>query len=382
MDRVDAVVVGAGVVGLAVARALARGGLETVIIEREGAIGSGVSSRNSEVIHAGLYYPPGSLRARMCVRGRELLYAYCAERGVPHRRCGKLVVATSPSERDKLQEILGRGHANGAHALRPVEGAEAREMEPALSAMCVAALHSPDSGIVDSHALMTSLLGEAEASGAMLALKSPFEAARREGTGGWVVRTGGDESFELGCRWLVNAAGLGTHRVAAGIEGLPVAAYPAQRMAKGHYFALSGRAPFSRLIYPTPVDGGLGVHLTLDLGGQARFGPDVQWLPAGVTESELDYEVDASRQAAFEADIRRYWPELPVGSLIPAYTGVRPKLSGPGEPPADFLVQGPADHGLPGLVQMLGIESPGLTSCLALGELVAGLVGVGESQAG
>jgi L-2-hydroxyglutarate oxidase LhgO len=374
MDRVDAVVVGAGVVGLAVARALARVGLEVVIVEREGAFGSGVSSRNSEVIHAGLYYPPGSLKARLCVRGRELLYAYCAERGVPHRRCGKLVVATSPTEQAKLDEILRRGHANGVHALKPIDGAHARELEPALSGACVAALHSPDSGIVDSHALMTSLLGEAEAAGAMLALKSPFEGAQPDGSGGWVVRSGGDESFELGCHWLVNAAGLGTHRVAAAIAGLPVSAYPAQRVAKGHYFSLAGRAPFSRLIYPTPVDGGLGVHLTLDLGGQARFGPDVEWLPAGVAQEELDYSVDASRQAAFERDIRRYWPGLQEGALVPAYTGVRPKLSGPGEPAADFLVQGPGDHGLPGLVQMLGIESPGLTSCLALGEHVAQLV--------
>jgi L-2-hydroxyglutarate oxidase LhgO len=374
MDRVDAVVVGAGVVGLAVARALAQDGLEVVIVEREGAIGSGVSSRNSEVIHAGLYYPPGSLKARMCVRGRELLYAYCAERGVPHRRCGKLVVATSPAEQVKLDDILRRGHANGVHALRPIDGAQARALEPALSADCVAALHSPDSGIVDSHALMNSLLGEAEAAGAMLALKSPFEEARRHGSGGWVVHTGGDEAFELGCRWLVNAAGLGTHRVAGAIEGLAVEAYPAQRLAKGHYFGLTGRVPFSRLIYPTPVDGGLGVHLTLDLGGQARFGPDVEWLPAGAAEAELDYAVDGSRKAAFERDIRRYWPGLQEGALVPAYTGVRPKLSGPGEPAADFLVQGRADHGLPGLVQMLGIESPGLTSCLALGEYVAGLV--------
>lgn len=382
MDKVDAVVVGAGVVGLAVARALAQGGLEVVVVEREGAIGSGVSSRNSEVIHAGLYYPPGSLKARLCVRGRELLYAYCAERGVPHRRCGKLVVATSSAERAKLDEILRRGHANGVQALRPIPGAQAREMEPALSVDCVAALHSPDSGIVDSHALMTSLLGEAEAAGGMLALKSPFEAAKRHGSEGWVVRTGGDEPFELGCRWLVNAAGLGTHRVAAGIEGLPPEAYPAQRLAKGHYFALSGRAPFAHLIYPTPVDGGLGVHLTLDLGGQARFGPDVEWLPAGMEESQLDYSVNGSRQAAFEADIRRYWPGLPQGSLVPAYTGVRPKLSGPGEPAADFLVQGPPEHGLPGLVQLLGIESPGLTSCLALGEWVAGVVLGSRSGAG
>jgi L-2-hydroxyglutarate oxidase LhgO len=374
MDWVDTVVVGAGVVGLAVARALAQAGREVVIVEREGAIGTGVSARNSEVIHGGLYYPPGSLKARMCVRGRELLYAYCIERGVPHRRCGKLVVANSDAERAALEQILARARANGVHELQPISGDEARALEPALSSACVAALHSPVTGIVDSHGLMTSLLGDAESAGALLALRSPFQSARREREAGWVVCTGGDEAFEIGCRWLVNAAGIGTHRVAAGIEGLPAAAVPTQWLAKGHYFALSGRAPFSRLIYPTPVDGGLGVHLTLDLGGQARFGPDVQWLPAGTAESDLDFEVDVSRQVAFEAAIRLYCPDLPECALVPAYTGVRPKLSGPGQPAADFLVQGPDEHGLPGLVQLLGIESPGLTSSLALGELVAEVV--------
>jgi len=375
MDWVDTVVVGAGVVGLAVARALAQAGREVVILEREGAIGTGVSARNSEVIHGGLYYPPGSLKARLCVRGRELLYAYCAERGVPHRQCGKLVVANSAAEHAALEQVRARAHANGVRELVAVSGDEARALEPALSSACVAALHSPVTGIVDSHALMTSLLGDAESAGALLALRSPFAGARRDGVTGWVVLTGGEEAFEIGCRWLVNAAGLGTHRVASGIEGLPAAALPRQWLAKGHYFALSGRAPFSRLIYPTPVDGGLGVHLTLDLGGQARFGPDVQWLPPGTVESELDFEVDVSRQASFEAAIRHYWPALPSGALVPAYTGVRPKLSGPGESAADFLVQGPAEHGMPGLVQLLGIESPGLTSSLALGELVAGWVG-------
>jgi L-2-hydroxyglutarate oxidase LhgO len=375
MDWVDTVVVGAGVVGLAVARALAQAGREVVILEREGAIGTGVSARNSEVIHGGLYYPPGSLKARLCVRGRELLYAYCAERGVPHRQCGKLVVANSAAEHAALEQVRARAHANGVRELVAVSGDEARALEPALSSACVAALHSPVTGIVDSHALMTSLLGDAESAGALLALRSPFAGARRDGVTGWVVRTGGEEAFEIGCRWLVNAAGLGTHRVASGIEGLPAAALPRQWLAKGHYFALSGRAPFSRLIYPTPVDGGLGVHLTLDLGGQARFGPDVQWLPPGTVESALDFEVDVSRQASFEAAIRHYWPALPSGALVPAYTGVRPKLSGPGDAAADFLVQGPAEHGMPGLVQLLGIESPGLTSSLALGELVAGWVG-------
>ncbi|MEN9419116.1 MAG: hypothetical protein RI988_2736, partial [Pseudomonadota bacterium] len=238
MDWVDTVVVGAGVVGLAVARALAQAGREVVIVEREAAIGTGVSSRNSEVIHGGLYYPPGSLKARMCVRGRELLYTYCAELGVPYRRCGKLVVANSDAERAALEQILARAHASGVRELQPLSGDEARALEPALSATCVAALHSPVTGIVDSHALMTALLGDGESAGALLALRSPFESARREGAAGWVVCTGGDEAFEIGCRWIVNAAGIGTHRVAAGIAGLPVSALPQQWLAKGHYFAL------------------------------------------------------------------------------------------------------------------------------------------------
>ena len=371
MDRVDVIVVGAGVVGLAAARALALAGREVLILEREAQYGSGVSARNSEVVHAGLYYPPGSLKARLCVRGRQLLYAYCAERGIPHRRCGKLIVATSPSDLPKLQTILQRAQASGVDSLRPLTREQTLALEPALS--CVASLHSPESGIVDSHALMTSLLGDAEHAGALLALRSPFTAARREAHG-WVVQTSGEEPFEVACAWLVNAAGLGTHRVAAGIEGLASGCYPRQRLAKGHYFTLAGRAPFSRLVYPTPVEGGLGVHLTLDLGGQARFGPDVEWLPEGLPEEAIDYQVDAGRQAAFEADIRRYWPGLPEGALATAYSGVRPKLSGPGEPAADFVIQGPADHGLDGLVQLLGIESPGLTSSLALAEWVETIV--------
>lgn len=379
MDRVDAIVVGAGVVGLAVARALAQAGREVVILEREGSFGSGVSSRNSEVVHAGLYYPPGSLKARLCVQGRERLYAYCEERGVAHRRCGKLVVATSQDEAPKLDAILARGLANGVHRLRRIEGAQAREMEPQLA--CVAALHSPDSGIVDSHGFMTALLGDAQTAGAALAVHSPFERAHRDGAG-WVVQTGGDEPFEVACDWIVNAAGLGTHRVARGIQGLDPARMPAQRLAKGHYFTLGGRAPFGRLVYPTPVDGGLGVHLTLDLGGQARFGPDVQWLPEELEESQIDYAVDPSRQAAFEAEIRRYWPALPEGALAPAYSGVRPKISGPGEAAADFLVQGPPEHGLPGLVQLLGIESPGLTASLALADLVAQRVAGANLESG
>lgn len=371
MDRIDTLVVGAGAVGLACARALALAGHEVLIVEREGAVGTGVSSRNSEVIHGGMYYDVGSLKARLCVRGRHLLYSYLAERGLPHRRCGKLIVATHAAETPKLQAILARGQANGVHDLRLIDAAEARAMEPELA--CVAALLSPSTGIVDSHALMTALLGDAENAGALLALRSPFAGARRTGDE-WIVQTGGDESFELAARWIVNAAGIGAQDVARAIKGLAPAAIPTQRLAKGHYFSLAGRAPFSHLIYPTPVDGGLGVHLTLDLGGQAKFGPDVQWLPANTPEAGLDYAVDPTRQAAFEADIRRYWPNLPAGTLQPAYSGVRPKISGPGEPAADFMISGPREHGCAGTVQLFGIESPGLTSAMAIAELVRNVV--------
>jgi L-2-hydroxyglutarate oxidase LhgO len=325
--------------------------------------------RSSEVIHAGHYYEPGSLKARLCVRGRHLLMDYCAARHIPHRVCGKLVVAGSPSEAGRLEALLQRGQHNGVEGLVLLSAHEARALEPALNP--AAALHSPRTGIVDSHALMTALLADAESAGALLALKSPFVSAHPEGSASsprWVVHTGGDEPFALSTRWLINAAGLGAQAVARGVEGLAVAHIPVQHLAKGHYFSLAGHSPFSRLIYPLPVDGGLGVHLTLDLGGQARFGPDVEWLPSGCTEAQLDYQVDAARQAAFERDIRRWWPALPDGALLPAYSGVRPKLSGPGEPAADFCISGPGDHGLPGLVNLFGIESPGLTASLALAE--------------
>jgi L-2-hydroxyglutarate oxidase LhgO len=371
MDKVDAVVVGAGVVGLAVARALALAGLEVLILEAEAAIGTGVSSRNSEVIHAGLYYPPGSLKAQRCVEGRQRLYAYCAERGVSHRRCGKLIVATTRDECPKLDIIAARAAACGVPDLQRLSAAAACALEPALA--CAGALLSPSTGIVDSHGLMTALLGDAENAGALLALRTPFRGAEREGSG-WIVSTGGDEPFELAARWIVNCAGLGAQRVARAIAGFPAGAVPRQFLAKGHYFALGGRSPFTHLIYPTPVDGGLGVHLTLDLGGQARFGPDVEWLDA---DAPIDYAVDPARQPAFEADIRRYWPALPAASLQPAYSGVRPKLSGPGAPAADFVVAGPAVHGAAGVVQLFGIESPGLTSSLALADDVLACVGAG-----
>lgn len=368
METIDCLVIGAGVVGLAVARALARQGHEVVIVESEGLYGSGVSSRNSEVIHAGIYYPKGSLKAQLCVRGKALLYDFCEERGVPHRRCGKLVVATRDEDQARLDTIRTHAANNGV-LLQPLTRAQALALEPELH--CSAALASDSSGIVDSHALMTALLGGAQDAGAMLALKSPFERAALIENGLWRVRTAGDEPIEIGARWLLNCAGLAAHRVAQQMHGFPAEHVPPQHLAKGHYFALPHRAPFKRLIYPTPVDGGLGVHLTLDLAGAARFGPDVEWLPPGTAPH---YDVDAARRAGFETDIRRYWPRLPEGALVPAYTGIRPKLSGPGEPAADFHIAGPALHGVPGVVQLFGIESPGLTASLAIGERVGRIV--------
>jgi len=355
MEQVEVAVIGAGVVGLAVARELALRGCEVVVIEAANAIGTGISSRNSEVVHAGLYHPPGSLKARLCVRGKALLYDYCAARGIEHRRCGKLVVATRAADLPRLQALAARGAANGVGDLELLDRAAVRALEPALQAE--GALWSPSSGIVDSHGLMTALLGDAERAGATLALASPVGGGTRHADG-WRLRVG---DFELGARQVVNAAGLFAAQVSA---SLGVAA-PPLRFARGHYFALAGRAPFSRLIYPLPVDGGLGVHLTLDLAGQARFGPDVQWLP-DTDPATLDYAVDSALAPAFEAEVRGYWPGLPAGALIPAYAGVRPKLSGPGEPAADFHIDVQ-----PGLVNLLGIESPGLTASLAIAELVA-----------
>ena len=370
MDRVDAVVIGAGVVGLAVARALAQAGREVIVLEALTLIGSGVSSRNSEVIHAGIYYPQGSLKARLCVRGRELLYAFCATHGVEQRRCGKLVVATTPADINKLDAIRLHAAANGV-PLQPLTRREALALEPELD--CAAALLSPQSGIVDSHGLMTALLGNAEGAGAVLALQSPFTSSRRDG-GGWVLQSGNTEPFEMRTDWLINCAGLDAQAVAARMVGFPASAIPTRHLAKGHYFSLGRRAPFSRLIYPTPVDGGLGVHLTLDLAGQVRFGPDVLWLPSMPADATLDYAVEPSRMAGFEADIRRYWPGLPAGVLTPDYSGIRPKLSGPGEAAADFRIDGPAQHGCAGVVQLFGIESPGLTASLAIAEMVCTMV--------
>ena len=360
MDRVDAVVIGAGLVGLAVARALALAGREVVILEAEDAIGTHTSSRNSEVIHAGIYYPPGSLKARACVAGRRRLYAYCAERGVPHRRCGKLIVAADAAQREALEGIRRQAHGNGVADVVPLDMAEVRALEPELS--CVAALHSPSTGIVDSHALMLAYLGDAENAGAVLALKSPLQKG--------VVRKDGIELHVAGAEPLlaaqvVNSAGLRAPSVARRIEGYPARLAPPELYAKGNYYTLARRAPFSRLIYPVPEPGGLGVHVTLDLGGRARFGPDVEWVDG------VDYRVDPARAGRFYAAIRRYWPGLPDGALEPGYAGIRPKISGPGEPAADFVLQGPRAHGVAGLVHLYGIESPGLTASLALADDVA-----------
>ncbi|GLR77758.1 NAD(P)/FAD-dependent oxidoreductase (plasmid) [Azospirillum oryzae] len=370
MERVECVVVGAGVVGLAVARRLARAGREVVIVEAAGAIGTGISSRNSEVIHAGIYYPSGSDRARLCVAGREALYAYCRDHGVAHRRLGKLIVATGDDQLAKLDAIGRQAAANGVEDLRPLDAAQARALEPNLR--CVGALLSPSTGIIDSHGLMLALQGDAEGAGAMLALSSPLERAHCE-TDGFILEVGGAEPMRLACGVLVNAAGLGAWAVACGLEGFPTAQVPPRVLAKGNYYALGqGRSPFSHLIYPVPEDGGLGVHLTLDLAGQARFGPDVQWLDH--PDAAIDYIVDAKRADAFYNSVRAYWPALPDGALVPAYSGVRPKLSGRGQPQADFLLQGPERHGVPGLVNLFGIESPGLTACLAIADAVADMV--------
>ena len=366
MDTVDAVVIGAGVVGLAVGRALAQRGLETVVLERTNLIGSATSSRNSEVIHAGIYYATGSLKARLCVQGREALYAYCEAHGVEHRRCGKLLVATNPAQQAKLLQIQALAERNGVADLRLLGAIEVRTHEPELSV--VAALLSPSTGIVDSHGLMLALQGDLEHAGGALALLAPVDAIDARGPM-VVLSVGGDAPMELAARVVVNAAGLWTPHVAAATLGLAPQHVPQAHYAKGNYFSLAARAPFSHLIYPIPQEAGLGVHLTLDLAGQARFGPDVEWITPA-TPTDIDYQVDASRAAAFEADIRSYWPGLPVGALQPAYSGVRPKLQGAGRPAGDFVLQGPADHGVAGLMNLFGIESPGLTASLAIADEV------------
>jgi len=362
-NKVDCVVVGAGVVGLAVARALALQGREVLVLEAADAIGTGTSSRNSEVIHAGLYYAQGSFKARLCVQGRALMYAYCAERNVPHRRCGKLVVATSVEQLPALRAVQAHALGNGV-ALDWLERDSARALEPALE--CVAALHSPETGIVDSHGLMLALQGDLENAGGIVALNSPLAHAQCAQN---AIELVAEDGTWLAARTVVNAAGLAAPALAARFVGLDPAHVPKARFAKGNYFTLSGRAPFSRLIYPVPEAAGLGVHLTLDLGGQAKFGPDVQWV-----DFPDDLVVDATRGDGFYAEVRKYWPGLRDGALVPGYAGIRPKVFGPQEAISDFVIQGPSVHGVPGLVNLFGIESPGLTSTLAIAGHVAGLL--------
>lgn len=360
VDQVQTVVVGAGVVGLAVARALAQSGREVIVLEAADAIGTGTSSRNSEVIHAGIYYPKDSLKARLCVQGKELLYAYCAEKNVEHRRCGKLIVATSGEQVAQLQQIQQKAAANGVHDLQLLTRDQAQALEPALQ--CQAALLSPSTGIVDSHGLMLALQGDMEQAGGALALLSPVVAGQVQADG-ILLRT--EDGTELLAQEVINAAGLYAPEVASRIQRLDAKHVPTAYFAKGNYFTLSGKAPFSHLIYPVPEAAGLGVHLTLDLGGQAKFGPDVEWV-----DSPDQLQVDPQRCAGFYAEVRKYWPQLKDDALAPGYAGMRPKISGPGEAVADFVIQGSSTHGIAGLVNLFGIESPGLTSCMAIGEHV------------
>jgi L-2-hydroxyglutarate oxidase LhgO len=367
-ERIDCAVIGAGVVGLAVARALALAGREVVVLEAADAIGTGISSRNSEVIHAGMYYAKNSLKARLCVAGNRLVRDFAASHGVPLRMVGKLIVATDEAEAQALGAILAKGRENNVEGLTAIPPEQAREMEPELT--CCAALHSPATGIIDTHALMLALQGDAEANGAAVAFLSPVEGGRAT-EDGIEIDVGGADPMRLLARSVVIAAGLSAPRVGTAL-GLPNV--PPSFVCKGNYFTLGGRMPFSRLVYPVPVAAGLGVHYTIDMGGRGRFGPDVQW-PGDHWDGTEDYLVDPRRAESFYAAIRRYWPGLADGALEPAYAGIRPKIQGPNDPARDFCIQGPADHGAPGVVALYGIESPGLTACLAIADHVRELLG-------
>jgi len=363
MEAVECVVIGAGVVGLAVARAMAMRGHEVLVLEAEGRIGTVTSARNSGVIHAGLYYRPDSLKARLCVAGRDRLYAYAAERRLTHKRCGKLVVATDDEQIAALQDLRDNAARNGVPDLRLLSAAAARRLEPALH--CVAALHVPISGMIEVHELLGALLGDAEAHGTILALNAPVLRGAVGAAGAFTLEVGGGHAMTLSCQTLINAAGLGAQAVARSLQGVPPTTIPPQVLAKGSYFTVSGKAPFQSLIYPLPEHGSSGLHFSCDFGGQARFGPDVEWVDV------IDYRVDPARTALFEDAVRRYWPDLPSGALTPDFSGIRPKLACTSQHDSDFVIQDQTTHGVRGLVNLYGIESPGLTSCMAIGEAVA-----------
>ncbi len=361
-DEIECVVIGAGVVGLAVARQLALSGVETIVLEAADAIGTETSSRNSEVIHAGIYYPEGSLKARMCVQGRHMLYRFCQDHGVTYNRCGKLVVATTENELERLREIQSAAQTNGVSDIVWLTREEAIALEPELN--CVAALHSPSTGIVDSHSYMLALQGDFEDAGGVIAFHSrvsnlQISDGRFEVT---VREANSDQPVHLSSRYVINAAGLYAVNIARRIEGFPEESIPPFYMTKGNYFRLNRQSPFSRLIYPIPPKGGLGTHITIDLGGGAKFGPDIEAI------DEIDYTVDPRRADIFYAAIRTYWPKLPDDSLSPDYAGIRPKVEMPGDAPQDFIIRDPDDHKIPGLINLFGIESPGLTASLALAE--------------
>jgi len=364
-ERVDCVVIGAGVIGLAIARRLALAGREVIVVEAATAIGTETSSRNSEVIHAGIYYPADSLKARFCVSGKQTLYQYCEERGIPYRACGKLIVATDEGQIPILKILAEKAMKNGVNDLEWLNPAQVRNLEPAI--YCVAALRSPSSGIIDSHALMLAYQGDAEGAGAMFAFLSPVEGGEIL-PDGIALDIGGEEPLRLIASTVVNCAGLYAGRVAKSIHGFPSERVPTHYYAKGNYYTLSGRSPFNSLIYPVPEQAGLGVHVTIDLGGQVRFGPDVEWI------DHINYDVDPRRSAVFYSAVRRYWPDLPDGALQPGYAGIRPKLQPPGGPAVDFLIQGPVDHGINGLIHLYGIESPGLTASLVIADYVITLL--------
>jgi len=355
-------VVGAGVIGLAIARALVRRGRDVVVLEAEASHGTQTSSRNSEVIHAGLYYPENSLKARLCVAGKPALYRYCEAADIPHRRCGKLIVGHSESDGEALEAIEAKANANGVSDLRWLDAAGARALEPNLR--CSVALYSPSSGIVDSHGFMAALRRDAEALGVQMALQTRLDGANRTHHG-FELHTAGDR---VECRTLINAAGLGAHALAATIEGVPAAMIPARYLTKGSYFVAPGAPPFGRLVYPVPNTASLGIHVTIDLAGQVRYGPDQEWV------DHVDYTVDPARAEAFYPSILRFYPGLRAGSLTPAYAGVRPKVQAPGEPMADFAIHGPERHGVANLVNLFGMESPGLTAALAIADHVAALL--------